>query len=173
MNPVESSVAEDNDHIAIERFLLESLHNRIGTRFVERGSSALADRFHDQIGIESLVLGQHIGPGHLGDTNGIGQSESLRKGVLENLASCRVGARLENRPETGSHIFFPQSNNSLANRSRVMTKIINHRDVAIRDSANLLAALDPEKRGETDTNFVRFEPSETVDITPSDERPEA
>ena len=107
VNPVEPSITEDDDHITIERFLPKSLYNCIGTRFVKRWSPALADRFHDKVRIESLVLGQHIGTSNLGDTYGIGETESLRKGVLKNLASCRVGTRLEYRPETGSHILFP------------------------------------------------------------------
>ena len=90
MDAVESTVTEDDDHVAGFRQRLKPLYDVIRCRLVIRRLSRRCNIRHDSLGVEPFALGNLLDARDARKEDAIGLSERLWQFVLKNSASGRV-----------------------------------------------------------------------------------
>src|SRR2546428_12140068 len=76
--------------------------------------------------MQSLFFRDLLEPRDLGDENAVRIFERFGELLLKNRASCRVRARLENRPDAMARVTVTQRGQRLRNRGGMMSEVVDH-----------------------------------------------
>ena len=137
----EGPIAKDANNIIRNTVLLQVGANGIRIFAVDAvGVSRLNIR--DQLfRVESLIDCEQIETSDLRDECAICECECVSQLSLENVATGGIATRFEGDPEFLLRIGYPKRVDGFANRRRMMSKVIDDRDL-IHRGANLHATLD-------------------------------
>ena len=94
---------------------------------------------NDALGVQAFVFGQLVETRNLRDKDAIRIGEGFWQIILEDRAARGVRAGLKERPQAGVAEFFAQSGQCFADRSGVVSEIIDNGD-AIHCAPHFLTA---------------------------------
>src|SRR5438477_47051 len=136
MDPAETAIAEDADHISSVRTLFDMFNDGIDVGKVGANFSAGLDVLHQALRIEAFARRDLLQSRHFGNYHPISVFERRRELLLENISASGVRARLKNRPNPLAWKPHAQGPQGFANGGWMMAEIIDDGDPAA-DPANL------------------------------------
>ena len=107
--------------------------------------------------VETLVVGNRLGTEHAGDHDPIGRVEDLDESILEDVASERPRARLEQRPHASLGMPRAYGAQRFGDGRRVVGEVVEDSDV-VRFAAQLETSSDTAKTRKTSGDLIRREP---------------